>query len=208
MRILHLLFVGLSVITAAALSGCVIGKSPPTTFYTLSATEAPTARKLTSGSADALLIGIGPVDMPGYLDRSQIVSRETPNRLGLDEFHQWAEPLNTSLVRVLAENIAQQLPNKRVIQYPWGVTPADVQVVVLVTRFDASAAKQVRLNALWGVFGEGRQELLVTKKSRITQSFAGEDKEAIVAAMSRAAGELSREIATELATLKVQDRLR
>lgn len=199
MRISHAFFIGLSVITAAALSGCVIGKSPPTTFYTLSATEAPSTKKLPSDPSDALLIGIGPVEIPGYLDRSQIVSRETPNRLELDEFHQWAEPLNTNLVRVLAENIAHRLPNKRVIEYPWGVTPADLQVVVLVTRFDAGAEKQVHLNALWGIFGEGRQELLVTKKSRITQNFAGDDQEAMVAAMSRAAGELSREIATELA---------
>ena len=152
-----------------------------------------------------MIIGIGPVDLPGYLDRSQIVSRETPHRLEVQEFHQWAEPMESNMVRVLAENIAYQLPGKRVIQYPWGVTPADLQVVALVTRFDASADKQVRLNVLWGIFGEdGRQVPLMTKKSRITQTVAGIDNEAMAAAMSRAVGELSREIAAELTTLTTQ----
>lgn len=205
MRISHAVFIGLSVITAAALSGCVFGRSSPTKFYTLSATQQPTAKKLPSDRRDTLIIGVGPVDMPGYLDRSQIVSRETPYHLELAEFHHWAEPLQTNFARVLAENVAQRTSDKRVIQYPWGVTSADLQVVILVTRFDSTAKKQVYLNALWGIFGKGGEDLLVTKKSRITQSFAGEDKEAMVAAMSSAVGELGREIATELATLKAQD---
>ncbi len=202
------LFLGLYVITAATLVGC-FGRSPPTTFYTLSATEPPPEKALTSASADAMIIGIGPVDLPGYLDRSHIISRETSHRLDVQEFHQWAEPLNSNFVRVLAENIARRLPEKRVIQYPWGVTPADLQVVVLVTRFDAGAPsgaqRQVHLNALWGIFEEEtRQAPLLTQKSHIKLPVAGNDNEALAAVMSRAIGELSRDIANELASQRLK----
>ena len=46
---------------------------------------------------------------------------------------------------------------------------------------------------------------MVTKKSRITHAVAGDDQEAIVAAMSKAVGEFSREIANGLATLSMRD---
>src|SRR5262245_19194049 len=38
-------------------------------------------------------IGVGPVIMPGYLDRTQIVTRSGPDRVKLASFHRWAEPL-------------------------------------------------------------------------------------------------------------------
>ncbi len=205
MSIFHAVFVALSVIVAATLSGCLTGRSPPTTFYTLSATEAPPAKNVPVDFKDPLLIGIGPVDMPAYLDRSQIVSQETAHRLGVDEFHQWAEPLESNFVRVLAVNVANRLPNKKIIRYPWGVTPADLKVIILVTRFSAGADKQVHLDALWGIFKEESDLPMVTKKARITQAVAGDDQEAIVAAMSKAVGEFSREIANGLATLSVRD---
>ena len=209
MSIFHAVFVALSVIVAATLSGCLTGRSPPTTFYTLSATEAPPAKNVPVDFKDPLLIGIGPVDMPAYLDRSQIVSQETAHRLGVDEFHQWAEPLESNFVRVLAVNVANRLPNKMIIRYPWGVTPADLQVVVLVTRFDAGvpsgAQRQVYLNALWGIFEEEtRQAPLLTHKSHIKLPVAANDNEALAAVMSRAIGELSREIATALTSQRLK----
>ena len=83
------------------LSACT-GISKPSNFYVLSALpESETAVKGV-GNESALSIGIGPITLPIYLDRSQIVTRISRNELKMDEFHRWAEPLKENFFRVLA----------------------------------------------------------------------------------------------------------
>src|SRR5262245_33951851 len=68
------------------LSGC--RSSPPPRFYVLpSLTSADTA--LPAAPRD-LTIGVGPVSLPPYLDRPQIVTRASRAKLELGEYDQWA----------------------------------------------------------------------------------------------------------------------
>ena len=41
-------------------------------------------------SGDTLVIGVGPVEFPRFLDRPQIVTRRSQNRVEVSEFHRWA----------------------------------------------------------------------------------------------------------------------
>jgi hypothetical protein len=54
------------------------------------------------------------VDIPGYLDRSQIVTR-SHNRLHLAEHDRWAEPLRDNIARVIAEDLAGLCPGSRIV---------------------------------------------------------------------------------------------
>ncbi|MCB1821939.1 MAG: membrane integrity-associated transporter subunit PqiC, partial [Candidatus Competibacteraceae bacterium] len=73
------------------LAGC--GSTPPTAFYTLSPLSASLPTAQTSASRSDVTIGVGPVTVPEFLDRPQIVTRTTANRLDVDEFHRWGGSL-------------------------------------------------------------------------------------------------------------------
>ncbi|HTR44617.1 MAG TPA: ABC-type transport auxiliary lipoprotein family protein, partial [Thermodesulfovibrionales bacterium] len=65
------------------LAGCA--GSPPSTFYQLSSLGGQTQVTREGAPDQSLIIAIGPVRMPDYLDRSQIVTRSGKNELKLAE---------------------------------------------------------------------------------------------------------------------------
>ena len=72
------------VITALGLSlllisGCV-SKSASNRFYTLNAIPKGETKANVSEGQRCIAIGIGPVELPAYLDRPQIVVRTSANR--------------------------------------------------------------------------------------------------------------------------------
>jgi uncharacterized lipoprotein YmbA len=184
-------------LAALFVSGC--GTSPDTRFYVLSAAQAP-ARPL-AGQARVIALGVGPVELPEYLDRPQIVTRTGQNELRLAEFDRWAEPLKDSVSQALAENLAAYLPSRKVAAYPWKRSAQlDYQLVVKVIRFEGAGGESV-LNVRWSVSsGDGKTELLV-RESRYAEPAAGTDYRAMVAAMSRALARFSRDVAEALRDL-------
>ena len=178
-------------INLALLTAC--GTTQPSKFYLLS--PAP------SGAAAALagnepVIGVGPVEMPKYLDRPQIVQRIGSNELKLAETHRWAEPLRNNFTQVLAENLSLMIPTRQTTLFPWTrSTRIDYQVQVIVSRFDADANGNAVLSASWKVLRKDPDEVLAMEKSTYTEATSGTDYDAIVTAQSRALEALSLEIA-------------
>ena len=181
------------------LSACT-GISKPSKFYVLSALpESETAAEAVSNQN--LAIGIGPITLPIYLDRSQIVTRISRNELEMNEFHRWAEPLKENFFRVLAENLSVLLDTVDVSIYPRRMlTPVDYQVAIDVTRYDVTSDGKALLIAYWAVLGEGKK-ILVKKKSILSAEAASMGYRDIVAAQNQALSELSRSIAAEIKKL-------
>jgi uncharacterized lipoprotein YmbA len=152
----------------------------------------------TSGQ-QATTIGVGPVTLPRYVDRPQIVTRTSPYEIRVAEFDRWAEALDANFSRVLAENLSALLPTARVVMSPWQrAARIDYQVTVDVTHFLSQVGGDTLLIADWTLFkGEG-QEVLSSGTSRFSAPPAGQDYAAIVAAMSQTVAGLSREIATTI----------
>jgi hypothetical protein len=147
-------------------------------------------------------IGVGPVELQEYLNRPQIVTRQSPNRLELAEFDRWIEPLKKSLPRILAENLSALLGTERVAVFPWkNSTKIDYQVVVTVIRFDGEPGVNAMLVARWTILERESRATLLSRKSEIAEPVDAEGYEALVSAKSRALATLSREIAAELRTL-------
>jgi uncharacterized lipoprotein YmbA len=177
-----------------ALAGCAT--TPPSRFYILSAVSADTAAP-PSGPA----IGVGPVELPRYLDRPQIAVRSGANELLYNETHRWAEELKDNLTDVLAENLARLVPTDRVTVFPWGrMTTIDYQVVAEISRFDADTSGNVALFANWKIYREQSREVVAQKTTVFTEPVGGDDYTEIVAAQSRALAALSREIAGAIRT--------
>src|SRR5262245_24922482 len=109
------------------LSGC-LGSTPPTQFYVLPPLTGGDTAAPTAGQR-APTLGVGPVTVPPYLDRPQIVTRASRVKLALADFEQWAGPLPDTIARVLAENLALLIPTDRVVLFPWPRTiEPDAQV--------------------------------------------------------------------------------
>jgi uncharacterized lipoprotein YmbA len=172
------------------LAGC---ESPPTKFYTLSNMQLPPG----GPSTPRTVVGVGPVNLPDYLDRPQIVTRASGNRMMLAAFDAWVEPMDGMFSRVLVENLSSLLATDNVVLLPQRrPTPLDYQVEVDVTRFDADATGRAVLDARWKVFGKDGERLIEEGRSTIVEPAVGSDSyEDIVAAMSRALGEMSSAIA-------------
>ena len=77
----------------------------------------------------------------------------------------------------------------------------DYQVEIDVTQFDTTTGGETLLAARWTLFGENGQAPLVTRETAISSSTATpQNFESVVAAMSRAVEQLSREIAETIET--------
>jgi uncharacterized lipoprotein YmbA len=181
------------VASLVVLGGCLGGDSPPSRFYLLSPLPAPEAA---TAAAGGVAIGVGPVAIPDYLNRTQIVTRAGENRLELGEFDRWAEPLQKNFSRVLALNLSTLLSTDRVALHPWKrSTPMDYQVMVDVGRFEPGADGKISLLARWSIVDAADRKTLRVRKSSFSEPVADESYEARVASMSRAVAALSREIA-------------
>jgi uncharacterized lipoprotein YmbA len=182
------------------LSGC-LGRTAPTQFYLMPSLTGPdTAPPVSAGWRD-LTLGIGPVTVPPYLDRPQIVTRMSRTRLTLADFDQWAGPLADTIARVLAENLSLLIPTEQVVHYPWLRTvDPDYQITVEVLQFDRGPGGQVVLVARWSLLDRNAKELAL-RTSRISQAAGGADYEATVTAMGRTLEVLAQDMATTLRSM-------
>ena len=187
------LTVGLLVVL---LAGCA--SSPPSSFYQLSPFQKSDSITSDASRKQDLIIAIGPVRIPDYLDRPQIVTRTGENELTLSEFHRWAGSLESDVVRVLAENLSELLAGDhfhivRWTPYQESQLSASYGVEVLMERFEGTRGESVLLKAHWAISAHGKNVLL-RRESLINEQVQGDSYDAVVAAMSRALERLSQDI--------------
>ena len=192
------------VATMMVLCSC-LGRSQPTRFYLLQPTLSLQAGQA-APAKEGLIIGVGPVEIPEYLDRPQIVTRISESEFQIDEFNQWAETLMYSIARILAENLSILLTTDNLFIFPWlGSTQIDYQVKVDVIRFNAIPGGKIVLEAQHTIFrGEDREDLgrNISSFSRPTDI---QDYGAIVSAMSQVLEDLSRKIAQTIMALSKEE---
>ena len=182
------------------------GTSPPSTYYLLnSITESVEMPKVAS-DPQALKIGIGPIRLPKYLDRPQVVMRTADNEARMAEFERWAEPLGENFTRVMIENLAYLLNTVYLHPHPWpNRVSVDYQVRVHVYRFDVTAGKHAELFANWMVVSGDDRSILVQKNAVIRQAVDSKDTTKIVAALNATLDQFCREIAETIRSID-QDR--
>ena len=193
-----LLFAAVALVPSLmVLGGCA--STPPTRFYVLNYIPSSKAEQQAAATEHGLAIGVGPVELPQYLHRPQIVTRGSNNELHLSEFDRWGEPLERTVPRILAENLSVLLSTDRVAVFPWEKsTPIDYQVAVMLTRFEMNLGGESLLVARWSVMRAKGKEVLMTRRSSFRELADGQDYEATVSALSRTLADLSREIAAEI----------
>jgi uncharacterized lipoprotein YmbA len=183
-----------------AWSGCA--GSRPAKFYTLNPLGAHGELPEKAPAERGIAVAIGPVAIPDYLDRPQILTRSGPRELKLAEFDRWAGSLEQDVSRVLTENLSGLLARDNVIVLRWGRDaypfPATFRIGVNLTRFEGTIGESVILAARWSVSREEDRKILFVHESIVKEPVEGQDYDALVEAMSRALAGLSREIASAI----------
>src|SRR2546430_11474761 len=134
---------------AIAIAGCLSPRRDDSKFFVLAPVGSDPAGA-TAASSRQILLGLGPVKLPAYLDRQEVVTRVAPNRLQLSSVDRWAEPLDVGFTRVLAQDLSSNLATQRITFYPWyNSTPVDYQVKIHVYRFESDKDGRVDLTAHW-----------------------------------------------------------
>ena len=199
----HELVLGALVLGAVLVggNGCLGGASASARYYTLAPLAALQNGADSVGAGQGAVIVLGPVTMPGYLDRIQIVTRRGRDEIELGEFDLWSDPLKDGASRVLGENLAALLREHRVAVLPRRATqPVTYTVAVDVARFEGFGGGDVALEARWRIVGGDGKELTV-RRSTFSEATGAPGYGALVAAMSRALGALSRDIAIAIGDL-------
>jgi len=183
------------------LGGC--SAAPATRFYTLDpVVAAPAARPQESAArvAKPLTIVVTDVRLPQYLDRPQIVTRGSDQRLRFAEYEHWGGNLRDEMIRILAENLGRLLPNDRVIAAPHPVPlQPDYRLALEVQRFERDADGRVQLTARWWLTRGADLAPLVSPQAAFTGSAIGDSSnDVLVQSMSAVYGELAQAIARSL----------
>jgi hypothetical protein len=185
----------LAAVAVLGTAACIGGRASPATQHYVLSPVIEVASGGTASPAGPLVVGVGPVTLPAYLDRPQMVIRAAPDLIEVREFEQWGEPLRDGVTRVVAVNLARLLPGSRVVAFPWRSTEAiGCQVILDIGQMDGPAGGSVALDARWRVLDRSGSEV-AARVSRLSEP-AGTGTTA--AAMSRALGVLSHDIAREL----------
>jgi len=188
-----------SLLLALAAAGC--GPSPTARFYTLDATAAADGRP-----AVARAILVGPVSIPPAVDRPQLVVSVAPNQVTVDEFNRWAAPLDDSIARAVAGDLAVLL-GASVAAAPAPGFTATYRVTLDVQRFDSVPGDAVTVDTLWAIRPvsevAGRSGRSVAR-----EPIAGKGIDTVAAAHSRALATVSADIAKALRELEATPRRR
>ncbi len=198
MTIFHLRLLPFAVLLLLG-AGCSTAPSP--TLYVLKAVDpTPGGGEVGATKSGPLTVALGPITVPDYLDRTEIVRRATDNRLAVADNERWAESLRAGLQRVLAADLAVCLgPTYWVTTGADRADQADVEVPVDFETFEPDAAGRVVLTANWEARWSHDLRRQVRDHSRYggTAPIAGTEDQ--VRTMSKLVADLAADVASAIA---------
>ncbi|MEX1035945.1 MAG: PqiC family protein [Sneathiella sp.] len=199
----RLAIIGLMMLTLAACGG--LPGSAPTRFYILKTASDIKADGATINIAEGMTVGIGPVQIPGYADRPQIVTFDSGAEINVSDFDHWAEPLSDAIKRVVSSNVATLIGAEKVFAYPADFRPDkdSVQAAINVMDITETGAGVARLSVRWHLRGLYDNNMLARHAKTYETAATPGDYNSYANALSKLLGELSRDIAGSLNGLKL-----
>lgn len=196
LRRLLIAALALCAILAAACGPVLAPQRDQTKFYTLSPID-----NVSAAEPMPISIGIGPINLPAYLDRAEVVTRSGPNEMKVSENNRWAESLTANFNRTLTEDLSRFLGPRQIIQYPWyAINQPDFQVEIVVYRFETDSKGNAVLAGKWTIRNPRDLKILYSSDMNISVPAAAGDQ-AGAAALSQALGQLSQEVAATIRRL-------
>lgn len=146
---------GATFVAIAWLTGCgALDPRPDTARYFL---LRPLAEPSANAPLDDLVLGVGPITLPDFLDRNEMLDAVGPYEMRYSAQNRWIEPLGDQLRRTISDNLNLLLLPDAVVAFPWYASDA-VGLQVEIT-FDATPPDDAggwRGSARWVLRDGGR----------------------------------------------------
>jgi uncharacterized protein len=190
-----------------------LGPRPdPTVFLVLSARDAASdppatasvvpAATTAAGPLATVNIGVGPITLPAYLQRPQLVARVDETQVRVHEYARWSAPLATLFSEAVAEHLMIMLRPRNVWVYPWPTADRPtLSVRIAVQQFETVLPDSAVLRARWEVVDRMGNPVAPARTSE-HRTGAPTDPNEAPAALSQLVGRLANEIAAVLRSLR------
>lgn len=189
----------LAVVGLAA--GCLGGAPTEPHWFTLSAPPGADARPAPLAARPALGLVLGALELPRYLDRPELVTRDGPHALRVWSGVRWGGSLRSDAQRLLGDELARLLGTSRIAIYPAEARfPVDYRVLVELLELGSAPGRPVLLRARWTIAGADGRAVAVGASS-LAEPPASASWEHYVAAHAAALAALGHEIAERIAVL-------
>jgi len=196
----------LALLVLVIAASCVsLKRTPEARFFVLRSLVEPPAAPAAEPTGG--IVGVAAVQLPGHLERSQVVAWRAPGELRVDEFVRWGEPLDTGIARTLRENLAVLLPEHRLIGSPWRAdTKMRCRVVVELSVFGRQGDGDVLLRGRWTLLPARSERALAIRpvelrRGPVPSGPPGTEAGASIEVMSQLIADLSRQIADGIRAL-------
>lgn len=195
-----ILFVSLSLLLVACTSNHRI------TFYLLRAIEpVHFAPHQDNSQLTGITVLVKPAIFPEYLDRPQMVVRESQYKHQILEQHRWAESLKYDFTRVFTENLDTRIVSGSASVYSKiDKSKPDYQLSIEVLQMDVNMNDQAVLRVDWSLLTGKKAKLIKRQNSKFSLPVENNSHESGVEAQSKAIALLADEIAESIRTLQKQ----
>lgn len=188
MRSTPLVFLCLAV--AALLTSCGGSKEK---YYRLSASEAAP----TGGSSSGVRVGVGPVTLPSYIDRAEVVFASGSNEFQIPADALWVGSLQENIARTVAADLGNVLRSRNVrASIEPGFKPS-YRVALNVRQFHGISGQEAILDLSWRVQTAGGQTIS-RRNGVFREPIIGDGYGPLVKAQSRLLGQCAQAIAGSL----------
>lgn len=179
--------------------------TPAVTYYFMSPMTAGSVSTAAAEGSRTTTIGIRNVELPGYVNRPQMVKRTGKNQLELVAFHRWADYPDRMVPGVLGENLQLLMPHARVYRAPWSANlKPDVTVDLTFLELTGTTDNMMLLNAIWTITAKGDPQSARSGRTVLSEAMPGSGYDDLAAAHSHALESLCREIAQALKDVSVR----
>lgn len=152
-----------------------------------------------AGASQDISVGLGPITIPRYLDRPEVVTRISQTELAVSDTDRWAEPLKACVASVLAQDLSIELPSLHIVSFPWPrATRIQYGVSVKFLRLERTGNGKAEVQATWTIRRNPTNTLVQRGTTSVSRS-AGADQSSTSAALSAGVAQVAREIAQALA---------
>ncbi|MDD2660646.1 MAG: PqiC family protein [Methylococcales bacterium] len=187
------------VVLTLLLSGCM-NDSKRAQFYMLNADSGVAGATLAPSNELGPVIGLGPIRIPEYLNRPQMIVATADNQYQISEDHRWAERLDQNISLALFKALPHQLGTDRIVRFPWAQRQVvDYQVGIDILEFNVDARGRSRLIAQW--FVKPKDKPAIDRRSEYQFPASTTDYALMVRAQSQCLTKLGEEISSTLRRL-------
>ena len=202
MRFRWLKMLGLLIIMSS--TSCT--QTPPSKYYILTSLKSGQVKET---SAKVVMFGIGPIKLPGRLDRAQILTRKGKNAVNIHEYHRWGDSLQRQVEEVLAKNLSEHLKVTQVVVYPWehALRPK-YQILITVRHLEGNPTSGTQLDVIWQLIDVDQDKLILSKHFVTSVPTSTSTMTSYIDSQSQALIKLSETIAQSVSALEDQSQRR